>query len=170
MPRGQPLEPLMSRRIEGGAIVGVQIPLLLPDYSGPQPDVAVLRPREDFYAEAHPKPGDVLLLIEVSDTTLRYDREVKLPLYALAGIPEVLDRRPPGRGDPDPFSSPGRRLCGNRSSRPRRAARLVDRARPRGDRRRRSRLSDGLRRSCAEFVTQRGHKSVYGLASRRETR
>ena len=51
--------------------------------------MAVLRTREDFYAEAHPAPGDVLLLIEVSDTTLRYDREVKVPLYALAGIPEV---------------------------------------------------------------------------------
>lgn len=83
------LNTLINRQVMGRAIVSVQNPVLLPDYSGPQPDVAVLQPREDFYAEAHPVPGDVLLLIEVSETTLRYDREVKLPLYALAGIPEV---------------------------------------------------------------------------------
>jgi len=80
---------LFVREVGDSGIVGAQNPVLLPDYSGPQPDVAVLRLREDFYAEAHPTPGDVLLLIEVSDTTLRYDREVKLPLYALAGILEV---------------------------------------------------------------------------------
>jgi Uma2 family endonuclease len=89
MPRASTARTPDEQTDRGGAIVSVQNLLLLPDYSGPQPDVAVLRPREDFYAEAHPKPGDVLLLIEVSDTTLRYDREVKLPLYALAGIPEV---------------------------------------------------------------------------------
>lgn len=83
------LNALLGPRLGGCAIIGVQDPVLLPDYSGPQPDVAALRLREDFYAEAHPMPGDVLLLIEVSDTTLRYDREVKLPLYARAGIPEV---------------------------------------------------------------------------------
>ena len=83
------LNALIGPRLEGHAIIGVQDHVLLPDYSGPQPDVAVLRPWEDFYAESHPTPGDVLLLIEVSDTTLRYDREMKVPLYALAGIPEV---------------------------------------------------------------------------------
>ena len=57
--------------------------------SEPQPDLALLRPREDFYSAAHPGPSDVLLLIEVSDTTLRYDRDVKLPLYASHAVPEV---------------------------------------------------------------------------------
>lgn len=80
---------LFVREVGDSGIVGAQNSVILPDHSGPQPDVALLRPREDFYAEAHPTPGDVLLLIEVSDTTLRYDREVKLPLYARAGIPEV---------------------------------------------------------------------------------
>ena len=59
--------------------------------------MAIVRRRPDFYATKHPDPEDVLLLIEVSDTTLAYDRGVKLPLYAAAGIPEVwivdLERR-----------------------------------------------------------------------------
>jgi len=54
-----------------------------------QPALALLRPREDFYAAAHPGPSDVLLLVEVADTTLAYDRDVKVPLYARAGIPVV---------------------------------------------------------------------------------
>lgn len=72
-----------------GAIVSVQSPILLPDLSEPEPDVALLQPREDFYSVHHPEPGDVLLLIEVSDTTLDYDRNTKLPLYARFGIPET---------------------------------------------------------------------------------
>ena len=72
------------------AIVSVQSPVLLPDLSEPEPDVALLRPRGDFYSAGHPEPGDVLLLIEVSDTTLDYDRRnPKLPLYARFGIPET---------------------------------------------------------------------------------
>ena len=70
-------------------IVSVQSPILLPDLSEPEPDVALLRPRGDFYAGGHPQPGDVLLLIEVSDTTLDYDRNTKIPLYARFGIPET---------------------------------------------------------------------------------
>lgn len=80
---------LLVRKVGDSGIVGAQDPVRLPDGTEPEPDVAVLRPREDFYAEAHPTPGDVLLLIEVSDTSLEYDREVKLPLYAAAGIPEA---------------------------------------------------------------------------------
>jgi Uma2 family endonuclease len=71
------------------AIVWVQNPIVLDDYSEPQPDVAVLRPRADFYGQAHPRPEDVLLVIEVSDTTLGYDRKIKVPLYARSGIPET---------------------------------------------------------------------------------
>ncbi|MFO1424482.1 MAG: Uma2 family endonuclease [Candidatus Competibacteraceae bacterium] len=70
-------------------IVRVQSPIQLGDHSEPQPDLAVLRYREDFYTRSHPRPEDVLLLIEVSDSTLRYDRDTKVPLYAKAGIPEV---------------------------------------------------------------------------------
>lgn len=71
------------------AIVRVQSPIQLDDHSEPQPDLTLLRPREDFYTHSHPRPEDVLLLIEVSDSTLRYDREVKVPHYARAGVPEV---------------------------------------------------------------------------------
>jgi Uma2 family endonuclease len=69
------------------AIVSVQNPVRLNEYNEPQPDLTVIRPRD--YRESLPIPEDVLLLIEVSDTTLAYDRGVKLPLYARAGIREV---------------------------------------------------------------------------------
>lgn len=71
------------------AIVSVQNPVRLDDFNEPEPDLAVLKPREDFYAEAHPGPSDVLLLVEVSDSSLVFDRKIKLPLYASHGIPEV---------------------------------------------------------------------------------
>lgn len=71
------------------AIVSCQLPLRLSDSSEPEPDLMPLRPRADFYAAQHPGPGDVLLLIEVADTSLDYDRCVKLPLYARHGVPEV---------------------------------------------------------------------------------
>ena len=69
-------------------IVSVQNPIRLDDRSEPEPDVAVLRPRADDYRTATPTPRDVLLVIEVSDSTLAYDRAVKAPLYALHGLPE----------------------------------------------------------------------------------
>ena len=71
------------------ALVWPRSPIRLDDYSEPQPDIAVLKPRADFYERALPTPEDVLLVIEVSDTTLDYDRRVKVPLYARAGVPEV---------------------------------------------------------------------------------
>jgi Uma2 family endonuclease len=70
-------------------ILWVQNPVVLDFHSEPQPDIAILRPRGDFYRLSHPRPTDILLLIEVSETTLRYDQEVKLRLYAREGIPEV---------------------------------------------------------------------------------
>lgn len=70
-------------------LVWAQNPVQLDDYSEPQPDVVVLKPRDDFYGNGHPKPEDILLVIEVSDSTLAYDKQVKVPLYARAGIPEV---------------------------------------------------------------------------------
>jgi Uma2 family endonuclease len=71
------------------AIVAAQNPVVLGGYGEPQPDVAILRWREDYYERAHPHAEDVLLLVEISDSTLRYDRDVKIPLYANHGIPEV---------------------------------------------------------------------------------
>jgi Uma2 family endonuclease len=78
-----------TRLVGTDAIVRVQNPIQLDDYSAPEPDVSLLRPREDFYAGAHPLPRDVLLVVEVADTSIGYDREVKLPLYGSMGIPEV---------------------------------------------------------------------------------
>jgi Uma2 family endonuclease len=71
------------------ALVWTQNPVELDEYSEPQPDVCVLKWRDDFYNSGHPQPEDVLLVIEVSDSTLEYDRQIKVPLYARAGIPEV---------------------------------------------------------------------------------
>jgi hypothetical protein len=70
-------------------ILSVQDPIRLGEYSEPQPDLALLRPRADFYASSHPGPEDVLLIIEVADQSAAVDREVKVPLYARWGIPEV---------------------------------------------------------------------------------
>lgn len=70
-------------------ILQVQDPVVLDEHSMPQPDLALLRARPDFYKSAHPTAGDVLLIIEIADASLRYDTEVKLPLYARHGIAEV---------------------------------------------------------------------------------
>ena len=72
----------------GKAIVRIQGPVRIDNYNEPQPDVSLLRFRPDFYAAKHPGPEDSLLAIEVSDTTFRYDREVKLAIYAISRIPE----------------------------------------------------------------------------------
>jgi Uma2 family endonuclease len=83
------LNALLSAAAGGSAIVAVQDPLRLSDASEPEPDLMLLRPRADFYAHAHPGPADVLLLIEVSDTTVAYDRGIKLDLYAKHRVAEV---------------------------------------------------------------------------------
>jgi Uma2 family endonuclease len=70
------------------AIVSVQGPVRLDDFSEPEPDFALLKPRPDFYRDAHAQPADVLLLIEVADTSLNYDRVVKRALYARHAVPE----------------------------------------------------------------------------------
>jgi Uma2 family endonuclease len=79
----------LVRAVGDRAVVSVQLPVRLSDRSEPQPDVALLKPRADFYRSRHPTAADVLLLIEVSDTTLRFDRGEKLALYARHGVPEV---------------------------------------------------------------------------------
>ena len=75
--------------LQGRAQVRIQNPTRLNEYSEPEPDVMLLRRRDDFYSSGHPAPKDVLLLIEVSDSSLSFDRNQKLPRYAAAGIPEV---------------------------------------------------------------------------------
>lgn len=74
----------------GKFLVRTRNPIVLDDFSEPEPDVSVLRYREDYYRSAHPRSADVLLVIEVAETTVPYDRQVKMPLYARAGIPEYL--------------------------------------------------------------------------------
>lgn len=71
------------------AIVWPQNPVALDPHSEPQPDLVLLRPREDFYGGGHPRPADVLLAIEVGDSSARFDERVKAPLYARAGICEL---------------------------------------------------------------------------------
>ncbi len=78
-----------ERLSRGRWLTGVQDPVHLGEHDEPQPDLLLLRPRDDFYNSKHPQPADVFLLIEVADSTLLTDREDKLPIYARAGIPEV---------------------------------------------------------------------------------
>jgi Uma2 family endonuclease len=80
---------LFGRRLGERVVLSVQNPIRIGDFSLPQPDIALLRPRDDFYASAYPVPADILLLVEVAESSVRYDREKKLPLYAAAGIPEA---------------------------------------------------------------------------------
>ncbi|WYL96240.1 MAG: Uma2 family endonuclease [Gloeotrichia echinulata IR180] len=68
------------------ALVRGQQPVIIPEYSQPEPDLAIARNVDDNYLSAHPSPEDILLLIEIADSSLKYDQEVKLPLYAQAGI------------------------------------------------------------------------------------
>jgi Uma2 family endonuclease len=79
----------LFRLVGDRAFVRGQNPVRLGQHSQPQPDIALVQPRDDFYVHGHPEPEDVLLLIEVSESSLTYDRDVKLPLYARAGIVEV---------------------------------------------------------------------------------
>ena len=79
----------LSERVGEFAIVRVQSPVVLGRHAAPQPDVALLRLPIERYAAAHARPVDVLLVIEVADTSPEYGREVKIPLYARAGIPEA---------------------------------------------------------------------------------
>ena len=79
----------LGRSLGETIIVRCQNPIRLDDLSEPEPDIALLRPRADGYMTAHPRADDVVLVIEVADTSLAYDLGVKVPLYARHGIPEV---------------------------------------------------------------------------------
>jgi len=82
------LTSLFTQKLGKSIILAVQNPTTIDEMSEPVPDVLLLKPRADFYGESHPVPHDILLAIEVSHTTLRFDTKEKGPLYAEAGIRE----------------------------------------------------------------------------------
>jgi Uma2 family endonuclease len=83
------LNVLLGKHLSSSIIVSIQDPIHLTDYTEPQPDVALLHYRADYYAQAHPVADDVLMVIEVSDSSIDYDRNEKLPRYAAAAISEL---------------------------------------------------------------------------------
>jgi len=86
----------LTHRLYDRALVRVQNSIRLNDYGLPEPDIAIVRFRDDYHRN-RPTPADVLLVIEVADSSLRRDRELKLPHYAAAGIPEVWIANVPAR-------------------------------------------------------------------------
>ncbi len=80
------LNRIFSRELGNYGIVSVQNPIELSNNSQPQPDLVLLKPRDDFYSTRHPLPDDILLLIEVADSSIEYNRSLKLPLYAESKI------------------------------------------------------------------------------------
>ena len=80
---------LMVSALGERAVVSVQANFRLDDFSQPEPDLGIFMPRADFYVGALPRADDTLLLIEVADTSARYDRLIKLPLYAHCGVLEL---------------------------------------------------------------------------------
>ena len=79
----------LAWRLGERVVVSPQNPVRLSDFSEPEPDIALLRFRDDFYRAGKPRPEDILLVIEVAQSSLDYDRGTKLPRYAAAGIAEV---------------------------------------------------------------------------------
>ena len=79
---------VLKEHLVKNVIVRSQNPIYISDLSEPQPDIAIVKPRGDYYAKQLPGGKDTLLIVEVADTSLMYDREVKLPLYAASGVPE----------------------------------------------------------------------------------
>ncbi|BAY14264.1 hypothetical protein NIES2109_43830 [Nostoc sp. HK-01] len=74
--------------IVGKATLRGQEPIIISDISEPEPDLVIVQNRSDDYLREHPSPSDVILLIEISDSSLKYDQETKLSIYAEAGIPD----------------------------------------------------------------------------------
>ncbi|MFO7825555.1 MAG: Uma2 family endonuclease [Cyclobacterium sp.] len=79
---------VMNQLFDGEAIVRIQNPIRIGHDNEPEPDISLLKFRPDYYTSAHPRPADVLVLIEVAGSSIKFDREVKAPLYAAHGIPE----------------------------------------------------------------------------------
>lgn len=82
------LNRLLGKLLGDAVIVIIQNPVTIHEYSEPEPDVVVAKFRDDYYAGGHPQPEDILLVIEVADSSLAFDRDAKIPLYASCGIPE----------------------------------------------------------------------------------
>ena len=80
---------VFSEHSRGRFLLQTQNPVHLDDGSEPQPDAMLLRPRDDRYTRSHPTPADVLLVMEIADSSLEYDRQTKAHLYGRAGIPET---------------------------------------------------------------------------------
>jgi Uma2 family endonuclease len=83
------LTALLTSQLSDRVIVSVQNRVVLNDFTEPQPDLVVLRPRDDFYADSLAGPEDSLLVIEVADSSLEYDRDEKIPRYGQMRIPEA---------------------------------------------------------------------------------
>lgn len=83
------LDRLLTRMLGDRTLISVQCPVAIPNWSEPNPDLALLVPRADFYADAHPLPRQVQVLIEVADSSFTHDTQVKAPMYARAGIREL---------------------------------------------------------------------------------
>ena len=83
------------RKLDDRFIVRSQNPIHLNDGSEPQPDVVVARFRDDYYTAAHPTPADILLIVEVADSSLAYDRDIKAHVYGRNAIPETWVKNPP---------------------------------------------------------------------------
>jgi Uma2 family endonuclease len=101
------LAELLFDRLKKRALISVQDPVHLDEFSEPEPDLALLTSRADYYMRDLPRPADILLVIEVADSSLAYDRGVKMSLYANAGIPEawiinLIDRWIEVYRDPSP--------------------------------------------------------------------
>ena len=99
----------LEQLIGNTTCIRCQLPIVLNDWSEPEPDIAVCAPDPDDYGQAHPQPGQILLLIEVADVSLPYDRSQKTVAYATSGIPELWivnlpDRRIEVLTDPDPIT------------------------------------------------------------------
>lgn len=80
---------ILTTALGDRAVVGVQDPVVLDDLSEPEPDLSIARPRADFYADDHPTPDELYLVVEVADSTALSDRNRKIPRYAAAGIREA---------------------------------------------------------------------------------
>jgi Uma2 family endonuclease len=97
----------LEQQIGSMTCIRCQLPIVLNNWSEPEPDIAVCIPDPDDYGRAHPQPGQILLLIEVADVSIPYDRGQKTPAYAASGTPELWivnlpDRRIEVFSDPDP--------------------------------------------------------------------
>jgi len=80
---------LFRSLIKQQVIIRIQNPVYVSNYSEPEPDIAIVKYRKDFYIKSHPKKEDILLIIEITESSINYDREIKLPKYAEALITEV---------------------------------------------------------------------------------